>query len=133
MAHYLTGSFFGYREAPAIVPRAPRSRPRGALEPMKLSPPFMEQLGITAYDYRVFSGQAPAEFGDWTLLPWGCRMAKWMLHGGPIEAQFSYDGTEIGDTRIIRSSMTTLDSFVRFRVRELVPGFGAWYQCIAIL
>jgi len=93
----------------------------------------MEHLGVTAYDYRAFNGQAPEDYGEWITLPWGCRMAKWMLDGGPVEAQFSYDGAEIGDTRIIRSSMTTLDSFVRFRVRQLVPGFAAWFQCVVIL
>jgi hypothetical protein len=100
---------------------------------MKLTSPFMQHLGVTAYDYRSYNGQAPADFGDWIDLPWGCRMAKWMLDGGPIEVQFTFDGTEVGDTRNIRSSVTTLDSFVGFRVRVLIPGFAAWYQCIPIL
>ncbi len=133
MAHYGTGGFFGYREAEVILPRPPRTRPGDSLNPMKLAAPFMEHLGITSYDYRAFSGEAPEDFGDWISLPWNCRMTKWMLYGGPIEAQFGYDETQIGDTRIIRSSMTTLDSFVRFRVRELIPGFHSWYQCIPIL
>lgn len=133
MAHYPGGSFFGYRELLVLAPRPPRSRPRDALAPIKLSAPFMEHLGITCYDYRAFNGQAPRDYGSWTVLPWGCRMAKWMLDGGPIEVQFTYDETEIGDTRIIRSSTTTLDSFVGFRIRQLIPGFAAWYQCIAIL
>lgn len=133
MAHYAAGGFLGYREASVTLTRTPRERPRDSLSPAKLSAAFMEHLGVTAYDYRAFNEQAPEDFGDWTVLPWGCRMAKWMLDGGPIEAQFTYDGTEVGDTRIIRSSMTTLDSFVGFRVRRLVPGFAAWYQCIPIL
>ena len=133
MGHHATGSFFGYREAPVIITRPPRGRPGDVLAGIKLVPAFMEHLGVSAYDYRSFNGQAPPDYGLWIPLPWGCRMAKWMLDGGPLEAQFTYDGTEIGDTRIIRSSVTTLDSFVGFRVRQLIPGFGGWYQCIPML
>lgn len=133
MAHHATGEFFGYREAVVVVSRPPRQRPRNSLNPTKLGALFMEHLGVTAFDYRAFNEQAPEDYEDWKVLPWSCRMAKWMLDGGPIEAQFTYDGTEVGDTRIIRASMTTLDSFVGFRVRQLFPGFAAWYQCIPIL
>lgn len=133
MAHYATGAFYGYREEERAYIRPPGLPPRASLSPIKLDPVLMEGLGIPCYDYRAFNGEAPAEYETWTVLPWACRMVKWMLDGGPIEVQISYDGTEIGDTRIIRSSVTTLDSFVGFRVRELIPGLGTWYQCIPML
>ncbi len=133
MPEYGTGIFYGYREEAVVYERPPRLRPGPGVSPMQLSPPQMEMLGITAYDYRSFNGYAPGDYGAWILLPWACRMAKWMLDGGPMEVQITYDGTEVGDTRTIRASLTTLDSFVGFRVRELVVGFAVWYQCIPIL
>ncbi len=128
------GSFYGYREQ--LIPvsmRTPRLRPGGSVNPMKLNSALMEHLGVTAHDYRSFQGDAPRDYGDWTFLPWKCRMSKWTLDGGPLEIQITYDGSEIGDTRTLRSSLTTLDSFSGFRVRQLVPGFSTWYQCVAIL
>lgn len=133
MPHYETGVFYGYREQAVTYERPPRLPPGPGINPVKLSPPMMEHMGLTAYDYRAFNGEAPADYGDWILLPWQCRMAKWMLYGGPIEVQLTYDGSEVGDTRTIRSSLTTIDSFLGYRVRTLVLGFSAWYQCVPIL
>lgn len=133
MPHYGTGVFFGYREQAPPDERTPRLRPQGSINPMKLTFPEIQMLAVSAYDYRTFNGQVPEDYETWNMLPWRCRIAKFMLDGGPIEVQITYDGTEIGDTRTLRASLTTLDSFVGFRVRQLIPGFGAWYQCIPII
>ena len=130
----MAGTFYGYRELD--IPLHPHKRlpPRASPIPPKLSAPFMERLGISGYDYSAQNGMAFSNYPiEWTALPWVCRSAKWSVKGGPIEAQFSYDGSTVGDTRVIRGSTMTLDSFRLYKVRELVPGFHAWYQLVATL
>jgi len=100
---------------------------------MKLSPLLIESLAIPGYDYFARNDMAPRDFGSWTALTFQCRMAKWTLRGGPLEIQISYDGVIVGDQHTLRASTTTLDSFVAYRVRELVPGFHVWYQLLAII
>lgn len=129
-----TGAFYGYREQDIILPRSPGIRPEGSISPMKLSPALMEAMGIPGYDYFARNGDAPVDFAaDWIRLPWTCRMAKWTLRGGPLEIQVSFDGEVIGDQRVLRASTQTLDSFIGYRVRQLVPGFLVWYQLVAII
>ena len=133
MAHHV-GTYYGYREI--ALPLRPHKRlpPRATPSPPKLNPVVMERLGVPAYDYRVWSGDVPESYpAEWAALPWFCSQTKWTLRGGPIEAQFSYDGSTVGDTRVLRGSTATLDSFRFFRVRELLPGFHSWYQLIAML
>ena len=133
-AHIASGAFYGYRELDAPEELHKRLVPRGSPRPPKLTPVMIERLGVPGYDYFAENGAAPATYpATWTELPWSCRMAKWFLRGGPIEVQISYDGSTVGDTRVIRQPTTTLDSFLFFRVRELVPGFHAWYQIWAML
>ena len=128
------GTFFGYREMKLVVHRPPGTRPQGSISPMKLSAPFMQGVGVPGYDYRCINGDAPEDFpSTWRIIPWTCRMADWTLRGGPLEVQISYDGEVVGDTRTLRASTRTIDSFRAFRVRQLVPGFQVWYQLIAIL
>jgi len=133
MADIAVGSFFGYREFASGYTRTPRLRPKQTPAPIKLSISMVEHLGVSGFDYRTFAGDAPAEFGNWIPLPWNCRMAKWTLRGGPLDVQFSFDGETVGDQRLLRTSTTTLDSFIAFRVRVTVPGFLTWYQLVAIL
>ena len=133
MPHYSTGAFWGYREEAAVWSRPPRARPQGSVSPMKLSPVIVDELGVPGYDYFARNGDAPEEFGDWIEIPWQCRAASWTLRGGPLEVQVSYDGVAAGETRVLRASTTTLDSFVAYRVRQLVAGYGVWYQLIAII
>ena len=105
----------------------------GSTQPPKLSYLSIERLAISNFDYRAYNGDAPRDYpATWTQLPWACRQAKWTIRGGPLEAQFSYDGSEIGNTRVLRASCIELDSFIFFRVRTLVPGFLSWYQLIAM-
>ena len=129
----MPGTFYGYREIPVVIPRKPRLRPLGSVSPMKLSAPILERLGAPGYDYSARSGEAPEDYGTWTPLPWQCKMATWTLRGGPMEVQVSYDGSTVGDTRLIAASTMTLDAFVAFRVRQLIPGFAVWYQLLAII
>lgn len=130
----MAGTFFGYREKAGPVYSPRRLRPQGSISPMKLSPLLMESIAIPGYDYFARNGMAPEDFATvWTALPWQCRMAKWTLRGGPLEIQVSYDGAVVGDQRTLRASTTTLDSFVAYRIRELVPGFHVWYQLLAII
>ena len=133
------GSFYGYREQAALVLRPPRMRPRDSMVAMKLSPVIVEAMGVPGFDYYASHGNAPVNFpAAWIVLrpgsdpPWACRMAGWMLRGGPLEIQVSFDGVTVGEQRVLRASTTTLDSFVAYRVRQLVPGFAVWYQLIAI-
>ncbi len=133
------GSFFGYRERPALQPRPPGLRPRDSLGAMKLSQVIVEAMGVPGFDYYANHGEAPVDFPAlWIVLrpgshpQWACRMAAWRLQGGPLEIQVSFDGETVGDQRVLRASTTNLDSFVAYRVRRLVPGFGVWYQLIAI-
>ena len=114
-------------------------RPRDSLVAMKLSLVVVEAMGIPGFDYYAKHGDAPEDFpADWIILrpgsrpPWACRMAGWMLRGGPLEIQVSFDGETVGDERVLRASTTGLDSFVGYKVRQLVPGFAVWYQLIAI-
>ncbi len=130
----MPGTFYGYREQEVITVRPPPLRPQGTISPMKLSPFILETLSIPAYDYFARSGDAPENFPtEWITLPWTCRLATWTLRGGPIEVQVSFDGTVVGDQRTLRASNMTLGSFAAYRVRQLVPGFKAWYQLFAII
>ena len=133
------GSFFGYREKAAVTLRPPALRPRDSLGAMKLSMTVVEAMGVPGFDYYASHGDAPEDFSaTWIMLrpgtdpPWACRMAGWTLRGGPLEIQVSFDGVTIGDQRVLRASTTTLDSFVGYKVRQLVPGFHVWYQLLAI-
>ena len=128
------GAFFGYRERGPIPVRRPGARPQGSINPMKLSPVLMDWVGVPGYDYYSGNGDAPEDFASsWIMLPFQCRMATWTLNGGPLEVQVSFDGLVVGDQRTLRASTSTLDSFVGYKVRQLVPGFGSWYQVLAII
>lgn len=133
MADVATGSFFGYREFIVIGGRPGRLRVPLGPQPPKLSLTIVESLAVPAYDYRGYSGQAGVDYGPWTYLPWKCTLAKFMLRGGPIEVQLTYDRERLLETRTLRESATTLDSFDGFRVRQLVSGTGAWYQCLVFV
>jgi len=130
----MAGTFFGYREIPAVGSRPPRLRPQGSISPMKLSPLLPEIVGVPGYDYSASNDDAPADFPSaWIQLPFQCRMATWTVRGGLLEIQLSYDGEEVGDQRVIRASTTTVDSFVAYRVRRFFPTIPTWYQLLAII
>ncbi len=129
-----TGGFFGYREKAIVTIRPPGVRPQGSLNPMKLSPVLIEAGAVSGYDYAVRSGDVPDDYADdWISIPFRSRMATWMLKGGPVEIQISYDGITIGDTRILRGSTQSLDAFQGFKIRQLIPGIATWYQMLAII
>lgn len=134
MADYGIGAFWGYREIFVAPLRPPMLRLGGAVNPPKLESPIRQRVGIPGYDYRAYHGNPTAVYPEsWTQLPWSCRMASWMLDGGPIEVQFSYDGNIVQDTRVFRHSIMTLDSFRAFRVRLLVPGHLSAYRVEVII
>ena len=130
----MAGTFYGYRELAVVHIRSPGTRPRGSLSPMKLSPILIEASGVSGFDYAVRSGPVPRDFAeDWIAIPFRSRMATWTLRGGPVELQISYDGTTIGDTRILRGSTQSIESFQGFKIRQLIPGIATWYQVIVII
>lgn len=133
MASIGTGSFFGYRSLAAAGSRTGRLRKLLSPQPPKLGLRLVEHLALPGYDYRTFRGDAPEEWSSWQYLPWQCRLVKWMIRGGRLEIQLDYDGSNVGDSRVIRSSTMTLDSFIGFRVRQAFPGDGVSYQLIAIV
>jgi len=130
----MAGTFFGYRELGGTQPRRPGMRPKGSISPVKLSLIIMESIKVPGFGYFARHGYAPTDYpSSWIMLPFQCRMASWTVKGGYVELQVTFDGETVGDQRTLRGAMTTLDCFIGYRVRELVPGFAAWYQLVAII
>ena len=129
------GSFYGYREQALAEPLRRPLRPQAGISPPpQLSVVEVERLSYPTYRYAVFSGDAPDEYPeDLIQVGFMSRMVLITLSNAPIDIQVSYDGTTIIAEEVLRKSHRDVKAIQAFRVRNVLPGWVAWYQLVAML
>ena len=133
MAHYGTGTFFGYRALgpPAAAVGGGRTRRLfSGIErwPLRLSPEELDLLN-PSYRYAIFAGDAQDDYQE-VFVPIGFLTTKihCRIWDNPAEVVLSYDGETAISEEYTQQGFHRMKFIRAFRIRNYVPGMVARYQ-----
>ncbi len=134
MAHYGTGTFFGYRalgaEAAPGRGRASRVFPGPPRWPLRLR---LEELDLLdpSYHYVVHRGDAPDDYPE-SFVDVGFLTTKiyCRIWDNPAEVILTYDGTTAVSEEFTEQGFHRLDMARGFMIRNYIAGMVARYQFV---